>query len=218
MTNTKIGRRFYISATVMIGIVLFIFIGNIITEKLNPLLYFLVYSIPSNMAISLFPHEPVLVFLGATYDPLLLAVLASIGTVIAGLLDYHVFVPLLAHNSLDTIKSTKGYQTSIRWFGYHPFLTIVIAGFTPVPFFIFKFIAFAAQYPLFRYQSALLVGRLPRYYLLALVGELIEIPKWIIVGVFIGMFLIYLVNGWSHILNFIRQRRELTAQSSVEEI
>ena len=212
MINTKIGRRFYILISVMVGAVLFVSIWDGMSETLDPILYFFIYSIPSNTAISLFPHEPVLVFLGASYNPILLAIVASLGTVVAGLLDYYVFVPLFAHSALNDLKTTKGYKTATRWFVFKPFFTIVLAGFTPVPFFIFKFIAFTVQYPLYRYLSAVLVGRFPRYYLLALVGEVFEIPNWIIIGIFLGMLLIYLVHGYPHIVKYMRHRKELAAR------
>lgn len=209
--HSPIGRSFYASAGIMLGVILLVLIWKNMSESMRPLLYFSIYSIPSNLAISLFPHEPVLVYLGATYSPIILACIVMVGTWIAGLLDYYVFVPLLTHRAMDRIKATSGYQTAVRWFSYQPFLTLVVAGFTPIPFFIFKFIAFAVKYPIPKYLAALLVGRLPRYYLLALLGAVFDLPNWLIVGAFIIMLLLYALRGLPHLAKLVRETKRLTA-------
>lgn len=195
----------------MLGVILALLIWKNMLESMRPLLYFFIYSIPSNLAISLFPHEPVLVYLGATYSPIILACIVMVGTWIAGLLDYYVFVPLFTHRAMDRVKATSGYQAAVRWFGYQPFLTLVVAGFTPIPFFIFKFIAFAVKYPMPKYLAALLVGRLPRYYLLALVGAVFNLPNWLIIGAFIIMLSLYVLRGLPHLANLVYKTNRLTA-------
>ncbi|UCG66690.1 MAG: VTT domain-containing protein [Deltaproteobacteria bacterium] len=195
----------------MLGVILLVSIWKNMSESVRPLLYFFIYSIPSNLAISLFPHEPVLVYLGATYSPIILACIVMVGTWIAGLLDYYVFVPLFTHRAVDRIKATSGYLTAVRWFSYQPFLTLIVAGFTPIPFFVFKFIAFAVKYPISKYLAALLVGRLPRYYLLALLGAVFDLPNWLIVGAFIIMLLLYALRGLPHLAKLVRETKRLTA-------
>lgn len=209
--HSPIGRSFYVSAGIMLGVILLVLIWKNMSESMRPLLYFSIYSIPSNLAISLFPHEPVLVYLGATYSPIILACIVMVGTWIAGLLDYHVFVPLFTHTAMDRFKATSGYQVAVRWFGCQPFLTLAAAGFTPVPFFIFKFIAFAMKYPIPKYLAALLVGRFPRYYLLALAGAVFDLPNWLIIGAFIIMLLLWLLRGLPHLARLVRETNRLTA-------
>ena len=99
---------------------------------------FFVYSIPSNAAISVFPHEPILIYLGNSYDPVTLAIIGTMGTIVAGLLDYFVFVPLFSLKSVDIMKRFKGFRRLEKWFNIHPFITLSVAGFSPVPFSPFK--------------------------------------------------------------------------------
>jgi MoaA/NifB/PqqE/SkfB family radical SAM enzyme len=49
---------------------------------------------------------------------------------------------------------------------------------------------YASKYPLWKYLSAVAVGRFPRYLYLSALGYVFQIPNWIIFGSFIGMFLL----------------------------
>ena len=180
--------KFKISLVMMIGLICLVaLIGNS-AEIIHPLLNFFIYSIPSNTAISVFPHEPILIYLGKSYDPVILAIIGTMGTIVAGLLDYLVFVPLFSLKSLDFMQRSKGYRRAKKWFNVQPFLTLLIAGFSPIPFFPLKILAFASQYPLLRYIGSLVAGRMPRYYLLALFGEFFQVPDWLLISLVLIMF------------------------------
>ena len=56
------------------------------------------------------------------------------------------------------------------------FVCLVFTGFTPIPFEPFRFAAILARYNLLLYLLAVLVGRFPRYYLIALIGDQFRIP------------------------------------------
>jgi len=191
------GVKFYLSLIAMAGLILVAIYKQFLLSDLNPMEFLFIYSIPSNMAISIFPHEPLVVYFGKTYDPINIAAIVMGGTWIAGLLDYYVFVPILSHRFTGFITNTKDYQKSAEWFMKQPFWALVVAGFTPIPFFIFKFIAFSVQYSIFKYMLALLIGRFPRYYLLALIGAVYQIPSSIILTIFIGMVLLYILRWWN---------------------
>lgn len=162
--------------------------------QVHPWLVLFIYSIPSNSAVSLFPHEPVLVHYGTMYNPWLLAAIASIATLCSAYLDYRIFVPILNLDALRRFKKMLIYRKVIQYFWKIPFWVIVIAGFTPVPFVVIKGLAFSSRYPLRRYMAAVFVGRFPRYYLLALMGQLYHIPSWILVVAFIAIFIYYITR------------------------
>jgi ribonucleoside-triphosphate reductase len=52
---------------------------------------------------------------------------------------------------------------------------------TPLPFYPIKFLSISDGYPLKRYLTALVVGRTPRYYLIAYVGYVLNLPNWSLV-------------------------------------
>ena len=160
---------------------------------LNPLLYLFLYSIPSNLAISIYPHEPVVIYFGTFSNLWIIAALATAATCLAGYLDYQVFEPLFNLQSIERYKKKRWYRSAIDHFFRYPFATIVVAGFTPIPFFPFKFLAFSTQYPLSRYLASLAVGRFPRYYLLALTGSFFHIPRSLLIGSLIFLVALYVI-------------------------
>ncbi len=159
-----------------------------------PLLTIFLYSIPSNCAIALFPHEPVLVLYGKTVNIWSLSVIATLGTMLAALLDYKFFSPLLNLEYSVKFKSHRYYKAAYKWFYKLPFIVIAVAGFTPIPFYPFKFMVYASRYSLLRYLAAVAVGRFPRYLCLSAVGYYYQIPNWIIFGCFACMVLLVYIN------------------------
>ena len=71
-----------------------------------PLLTIFLYSIPSNCAIAIFPHEPVLILYGKTVNLWELSSIATLGTILAAYLDYKFFSPLLNLSYSAKYKST----------------------------------------------------------------------------------------------------------------
>lgn len=178
----------------LLGVSLMYFKPNI-----DPLLIIFFYSIPSNCAIVVFPHEPVIVLYGKTINIWNLTIAATLGTILAAYLDYKFFAPVLNLSYSAKFKSSAFYKKAHYWFYKLPFLTIVAAGFTPIPFFPFKFMVYASKYPIWRYLGAVTVGRFPRYFLLAFAGFYFQIPDWIIYTSFVAMILIVYhrkLYGW----------------------
>ena len=63
------------------------------------------------------------------------------------------------------------------------------------PFFPFKFLAFSIGYPMWKWVTALVVARFPRYYLLALLGATVPVPNWILIASVAVVFGLYLVKA-----------------------
>ena len=199
----------------MIGLISLVAIISNSDEIIHPLWNFFIYSIPSNAAISVFPHEPILIYLGNSYDPIILAIIGTMGTIVAGLLDHLVFVPLFSLKSLEFMLRFKWYRRAKKWFNIQPFLTLTIAGFSPVPFFPFKILAFTSQYPLLRYIGSLVAGRMPRYYLLALFGGVFMVPKWILIFLTLIIFF-YLLSKMAKTISYLVGDKILNSESSSE--
>jgi membrane protein YqaA with SNARE-associated domain len=177
------------------------------------LVWLYLYSIPSHLYISVLPHEPVLLLIGKSYNLFLVALAAGVGTCIAGFIDYETLTPVLKHRIIKKLYFDKQfYKKSVRFFYKAPFWVIVIAALTPIPYYPFKFLSIASGYPEERYLLALFVGRVPRYFYLATAGSLLDIPNWILLMLFVGMFLIGFIQT---ILRKRKERRLSTkAQSS----
>ena len=180
----------------------------------NSYLYLMFYAIPANSAVSVFPHEPVVIYFGSNGNVWYTALAASIGTIIAGFLDHSVFVPVMNLQSLAGYKDKGWYQKIAGLFMRYPFLVIVVTGFTPIPFFPFKFLAFSVHYPLWKYLSALVTGRFPRYVMLAWVGSLFDIPTWALFAFFGVVIAVYAYKAIPKAVAYVRAARRRRAEDS----
>lgn len=149
------------------------------------------YSIPSNTAISLLPHEPMLLIYGARENVWLAALAATGGTAMAGWIDHRIFVPVLSVERTSSYKETRLYRWVMDLFVRAPFAALVIAGVTPVPFFPFKVLAFSGGYAIRRYVAAVAIGRFPRYLLILWFGAAFRIPAWLLVAATLLAFSAY---------------------------
>lgn len=159
------------------------------------LFLFGLYTVPSHVLISPFSHEPMLLWIAKSEPPWMVAAMATLGACLAGLLDYSLLVPLFSRYSIRSrYEHNELYQRSLRYFRRSPFGLLVIAGISPLPFFPFKFISIAGGYPLWKYESALVAGRTPRYYLLAWLGMEVRFSDWLLVLLAAVFFFGTLIN------------------------
>ena len=206
-TVTRLGPLVWVMSALMILIGIVTSILLLQGFESNSYWYLAFYSIPANTAISVFPHEPVLIYFGKVGDLLQTALWASTGTLVAGVMDHTVFVPVLNHENVRAYKEKKFYRKVMGYFLKWPFCTLVATGFTPIPFFPFKFLAFSIGYPMWKYVTALLVARFPRYYLYALLGATIPIPNWVLIASVAVIFGLYGVKAVPMAIEKLKARR-----------
>lgn len=150
-----------------------------IHDGLNLLLFFACMTV-SCTSIPL-PTPLMVVSRGQEFDPLLIALVGGIGTCIACLIDYEVLSYLVKYVSnksenVARLKDTRVCQFTVRFFNKMAFISIVIAGATPIPFEPIRWLAIGVKYSRLKYTLAVFIGRAPRYYLLAWIGDqLIEL-------------------------------------------
>jgi len=213
LTYKKLGPKVWILGGIMVLTAIVTLVLILQEFSSNSYLYLLFYAIPANSAVSVFPHEPVVIYFGSNGNVWYTAIAASIGTAIAGFLDHSVFVPVMNLQSLSSYKDKAWYQKIARLFMRFPFLVILVTGFTPIPFFPFKFLAFSVHYPLWKYLSALLTARFPRYVLLAWVGSLFDIPTWALFAFFGVVITVYAIKAVPKAVSHIRRSRARAASA-----
>jgi ribonucleoside-triphosphate reductase len=64
-----------------------------------------------------------------------------------------------------------------------------VAAISPVPFYPIRILSVSSGYPLWKYTTSVVLGRIPRYFILALFGDLLNIPNWIILLFFVSLIL-----------------------------
>ena len=151
------------------------------------------YSFPAEFLIAVVPHEPILLYFGKFYSPLTVALVAVSSTLLTEVLNYSTFKYVADLKAFEKVHRSKIMIRLIELFNKAPFVAIMIAGFTPVPFYPFRFMVVMAQYPIWKYILATFLSRTPRFFILAQVGHVIKIPdKWLVVLFIVFLIAIYL--------------------------
>jgi membrane protein YqaA with SNARE-associated domain len=143
------------------------------------------YAFLSNVALAVIPHEPAVIWYGARLGILATTLVATAGTVGAALVDHRLFVPLIeriaARRSVGSVEA-RTPPLAERVFRHFPFAVIALSGLTPLPFFPFKVLAFATGYPIGKYVCAVAARCIPRYAMLAWIGNVVRVPVWLLVA------------------------------------
>jgi len=156
--------------------------------KYKSLSWFCLYSAISNTCVSVFPHEPSILLYGGIFHPLFVAILGAFSVCWIEFYNYRILSFVTSIRKVRTFTSKCAYQKAETWFNKVPFFSIVFACFTPIPYAPFRLLAVTSNYPMNRLLIAVFIGRLPKYYLLALIGEVINLPPWVY-GVFFILLL-----------------------------
>ncbi len=162
------------------------FSSESIRESKNLWIFFF-YSFPAEFLIALVPHEPVLLYFSKFYSPLVVALVAIPGTVLAEMINYSAFKYVGDLKSFSKVRHTKWVSKTIELFNKAPFAALLVAGLTPMPFYPFRFLVVLARYPLPKYVLAIFLSRTPRFYLLALFGHTFKIPDYLFPVIFIAL-------------------------------
>ncbi len=140
------------------------------------------YCIPANSILPI-PHEPGVFYFAKFYDPLWVALVATLGSVVASFADYAVVEAAMRHPRVERAGETRVIRWALRWMQRAPFVIIVAFSLIPLlPISFVRALAPASGYPIGRYILAQLVGRVPRFYALAWIGQAVSIPTWLLVA------------------------------------
>ena len=196
----------FILEIVIILALLVIWLTSESLQKSKSLIVLFFYSFPSEFLIGLVPHEPVLIYFGRFHKPITVALVAVVGTVLAEAINYSVFRFVADMNLLKKMIGKKTITKTIEMFKRFQFVAIWVAGFTPVPFFPFRFLVVMSHYPMLKYLIAVFLSRAPRFYILAQIGNIFKIPGYVLIALFI--ILIFTANI-ALIRNLLKMNKEL---------
>jgi membrane protein YqaA with SNARE-associated domain len=153
-------------------------------QSSNNLLVLFLYSFPAEFLIALVPHEPVILYFSKFYTPLTIALIAGTATILTEIINYSVVKFVIDTNLYKKFSKKKSVAKIINLFNKAPFPALVIAGFTPVPFYPFRFLVVMAHYPLLKYLFAIFLSRIPRFLILSIIGHSIIISDWMLIVLF----------------------------------
>ena len=147
-----------------------------LVTSIDNMLLFLIYMAVATTFIPL-PDFPVILHLAGmgAHPAWLVGLIGGIGTCAAGLIDYIIVAELRRLKRVERLLQNKHYKTMEYYFKKVAFLSIVLSGFLVfIPFDPFKLLAATARYDKYKYVLAIFIGRAPRYYLTAILGEQIR--------------------------------------------
>jgi membrane protein YqaA with SNARE-associated domain len=129
------------------------------------------------------PTPPIVMEYAQRYDPISMALLGGIAFCISALIDYSMVTFAFRYEKIAKVRNSETYRWAERFFSKCPFVGLVIAAFTPIPFDPVKLIACVSRYNRAKFLLACFVGRTPRYYLLGrLQRDLLHIPSMYLYG------------------------------------
>jgi membrane protein YqaA with SNARE-associated domain len=145
------------------------------------LLVFFLYSFPAEFIIATVPHEPAILYFSKFFSPFIVTIVAIAGTILAEVINYTFFSFVADLGVFRKVLRGKAVQKTIALFRKAPFAALWVAGFTPIPFYPFRFLVVLSHYPLSLYILAVFASRTPRFFLLALAGHAFKIPDSVLV-------------------------------------
>jgi len=181
----KIKTLIFALQIIVVAALLVIWLSSESIQQSKNLWVLFIYSFPSQFLIPIIPHEPVLLYFGKFYPPLTVALVDIAGTLLTEALNYSVFKFIVDTSFFQKIHHGKSVAKVVELFKRAPFVALLVAGLTPVPFYPFRFLVVMAHYPRWKYLLAVFLSRTPRFYVLALLGRAIQIPDYLIIVIFI---------------------------------
>lgn len=154
--------------------------------EFKELLFFNFYMILSNcFAGMIFPHEPLMIYFGKSYQFFIPVIIAIVPTVIGCAVDYLVLIPLFNTKVLRKMQNSGIHNRAAYYFSKKPFKTVMIFALLPLPFYPVRILSVTTKFPFKKYSASVVLGRVPRYLFLAYSGKTLNIPDYAIVLLFI---------------------------------
>jgi uncharacterized membrane protein YdjX (TVP38/TMEM64 family) len=115
-------------------------------------------------------YEPILVAYARLFSPPVLAIVGALAATAVELPNYFIYRKLLLCSWMKRLRGATWTRRMTALFSRRPFLALWILVWSPLPDWGARVLAANSGYPVQRYLAAVLLGRLPRFWLLAVLG------------------------------------------------
>ena len=149
----------------------------------------------------LFPaaFEPMLLAFGKLYPPLLIAVLGAALSVAMEWVNYRLYNWMSELKRLEALKARAVSGRLVKLFARQPFLVVWLFALSPAPDWGARILGVLAAYPIRRYLLAFLLGRIPKFWLLATIGEALPVsPRVMVVAAIVITVTLLSLGLWRH--------------------
>jgi uncharacterized membrane protein YdjX (TVP38/TMEM64 family) len=97
-------------------------------------------------------------------------------------LNWYVYKWVLSWSRLAPLRDNRWVKWGISMFSRLPFTTVVIFAATPLPFWVVRSVAILKPYSVGWFMLATALGRWPRFFAYAWLGEALQLPLVVILG------------------------------------
>ena len=160
-------RRIVIMGLVGAGVLLTL---SAVAPAATHVVWFAGWAIASTVLMTPIPQEPVIFHAVTHWQPLTVALAMTGASCASAVIDYAVLSRPSSRVG-ELLNSSRWPGRIAAWFPAARFPTLVMINLLPIPLSPFKLLCIATRYPLSRFELALVLGRGPRYFLLAWLGE-----------------------------------------------
>jgi len=188
-------RKFKLKLLRIIGFFLMIIVGYLFLKgnHYSKLAGYFVYMSAACSILPL-PSPPYVIGIGKIFNPWLIAFLGAFGNIIAAFFEYYFIGWLFSQTELQQkVEANKFFQRFADLFNRAGFSCLLFTGFAPIPLDPFHFTAILTRYSIPKYLLAIFIGRYPRYYLLALVGDSFQIDNRYLIIMLVALVLVPVV-------------------------
>lgn len=163
-------------SAVVVGLSAACGIGWLLSGR-NPLQWALIPFTMLGNSLAMVPYDWYLPAYVQVHEAAMGIVLATFANVVVEFWNMDVLARLLAREGTVGFRRNKVTTRFLHWYRKAPWWTLTVTGCAPIiPFYPCRFLATLARYPMWRYQSAVVVGRSIRYAGLAGLGLVLPIP------------------------------------------
>lgn len=183
--SPRVRTLIFVAEIVFVAALFVVYFSSSSLRNNRQLWVLFLYSIPGNFLIDVIPYDPAVIFFGRFHAPLLVALVGVAGILVSETINYTFFEYVVDLKYFDRILKNKFVSKLIGLFNKAPFWTMLFVAFTPVPIYPFRFLVVMARFPILKYLLALMLGRLPRLYLIALFGNTVHLQGHVYLIIFI---------------------------------
>lgn len=188
----------------LVSVLLIVWITSKSLQESKNLWVLFFYSFPSEFLIATVPHEPVLLYFGKFHNPLTVALVAIPSTLLTEMLNYSCFKYVADLKFFVKLQEKNAVKKTIQFFNKAPFLTLWVAGITPIPFYPLRFLVVMARYPMLKYILAVFFSRFPRFIIFAYIGLKVQFPDYMLILLFAVLIAVANIS----ILRSLRNRKK----------
>lgn len=139
-----------------------------------------------------FASEPFIMAFGRLHEPLVVALVGTGAMFAIEFVNYQLYADVLHTRALRRFRNSELTRRVVQGFRHQPFLIVFIVAFGPIPFDMVRAISAISAYSFPRFLTAMVAGRFPRLWLIALTGSVLPFtPAQILV---FGLAIAFLVT------------------------